>query len=76
MSEKKRAEDEIRRRNRELNALNAMAVVATQSFDLDEILNLTLRQVIAVLSIAAVDEPAGFARLSIAWAAAAIPIAL
>jgi PAS domain S-box-containing protein len=48
MSEKKRAEEEIRRRNRELNALNAMAVVATQSFDLDEILNLTLRQVVTL----------------------------
>jgi PAS domain S-box-containing protein len=41
MTDKKRAEEEIRRRNRELNALNAMAVIATQSFDLDEILNLT-----------------------------------
>jgi PAS domain S-box-containing protein len=49
MTEKKRAEDEIRRRNRELNALNAMAVIATQSFDLDEILNLTLRQVTSLL---------------------------
>ena len=49
ITEKKRAEDEIRRRNRELNALNGMAVIATQSFDLDEILNLTLRQVIALL---------------------------
>ncbi len=48
VTEKKRAEDEIRRRNRELNALNAMAVIATQSFDLDEILNLTLRQVISL----------------------------
>src|SRR5580700_2821688 len=38
----------MRRRNRELNALNAMAVVATQSFDLDEILNLTLRQVVSL----------------------------
>jgi hypothetical protein len=28
MTEKRRAEDEMRRRNRELNALNAMAVVA------------------------------------------------
>jgi two-component system, NtrC family, sensor kinase len=46
---KKQAQDEIRRRNRELNALNAMAVIATQSFDLDEILNLTLRQVISLL---------------------------
>lgn len=50
ISEKKQVEDEIRRRNRELNALNAMAVIATQSFDLDEILNLTLRQVISVLN--------------------------
>jgi PAS domain S-box-containing protein len=49
VTEKKHAEDEIRRRNRELNALNAMAVIATQSFDLDEILNLTLRQVISLL---------------------------
>ncbi len=48
MTEKKRVDDEMRRRNRELNALNAMAVIATQSFDLDEILNLTLRQVISL----------------------------
>jgi two-component system NtrC family sensor kinase len=48
MTEKRRAEEEMRRRNRELNALNAMAVVATQSFDLDEILNLTLRQVVSL----------------------------
>jgi two-component system NtrC family sensor kinase len=48
VTEKKRSEDEMRRRNRELNALNAMAVIATQSFDLDEILNLTLRQVISL----------------------------
>jgi PAS domain S-box-containing protein len=48
MTEKKRIEDEMRRRNRELNALNAMAVIATQSFDLDEILNLTLRQAISL----------------------------
>jgi len=50
MTEKKRAEDEMRRRNRELNALNAMAVVAAQSFDLDEILNLTLRQVVTLFA--------------------------
>ena len=49
VTEKRRAEDEMRRRNRELNALNAMAVVATQSFDLDEILNLTLRQVVSLV---------------------------
>jgi len=48
ITEKRRSEDEMRRRNRELNALNAMAVIATQSFDLDEILNLTLRQVVSL----------------------------
>jgi PAS domain S-box-containing protein len=48
VTEKRRAEDEMLRRNRELNALNAMAVVAAQSFDLDEILNLTLRQVVTL----------------------------
>jgi len=32
MTEKKRVEDEMRRRNRELNALNAMAVIRPQSF--------------------------------------------
>ena len=47
VTEKKQAEDEIRRRNRELNALNAMAMIASQSFDMDEILNLTLRQMIS-----------------------------
>ena len=51
ITEKKRSEDEMRRRNRELNALNAMAVIATQSFDLDEILNLTLRQVISLFGV-------------------------
>ncbi|HUK17545.1 MAG TPA: GAF domain-containing protein [Bryobacteraceae bacterium] len=49
VTEKKQAEDEIRRRNRELNALNALAMIASQSFDLDEILNLTLRQVISLM---------------------------
>ncbi len=50
VTEKKRSEDEIRRRNRELHALNAIASIATQSFDLDEILNLTLRQVMDLLA--------------------------
>ena len=45
ISEQKRVENEIKRRNRELNALNAIAVIGAQSFDLDEILNVTLRQV-------------------------------
>jgi len=69
ITEKKRSEDEMRRRNRELNALNAMAVIATQSFDLDEILNLTLRQYLTVcaktvgLSRDTTDVPTGARRL-------------
>jgi PAS domain S-box-containing protein len=68
---KKRAEEEIRRRNRELNALNAMAVIATQSFDLDEILNLTLRQVISLLAAEAgsvyLAEPENKFRRRASW---------
>ena len=72
ITEKKKAEDEIRRRNRELNALNTMAVIATQSFDLDEILNLTLRQVLAVLgaetgSIYLLDGDEGIFRRRADW---------
>src|SRR5207245_1157802 len=72
ITEKKRAEDEIRRRNRELNALNAMAVIATQSFDLDEILNLTLRQVISLFgaetgSVYLAAEPEGTYRRRAGW---------
>src|SRR5207245_7644307 len=72
MTEKKRAEDEMRRRNRELNALNAMAVVATQSFDLDEILNLTLRQVVSLFgaesgSVYLSDTDAPLSRRRAAW---------
>jgi len=36
----------IRRRNRELHALNSIAVIATQSFDLDEIVDTSLRHVV------------------------------
>ncbi len=46
ISEQKKIETEIKRRNRELNALNAIAVIGAQSFDLDEILNVTLRQTV------------------------------
>jgi len=48
ITEKKRAEDEVRRRNQELEALNTVAVQASQSFDLDEIVNLVLRSVVDV----------------------------
>ncbi|HET9408714.1 MAG TPA: GAF domain-containing protein [Candidatus Sulfotelmatobacter sp.] len=72
VTEKRRAEEEMRRRNRELNALNAMAVVATQSFDLDEILNLTLRQVVSLFgaesgSVYLADTDAPTFRRRAAW---------
>ena len=72
ITERKRSEDEMRRRNRELNALNAMAVIATQSFDLDEILNLTLRQVISLFgaetgSVYMAVEPDGAYRRRAGW---------
>ncbi|MGB9235406.1 MAG: GAF domain-containing protein [Terriglobales bacterium] len=72
VTEKKQSEDEMRRRNRELNALNAMAVIATQSFDLDEILNLTLRQVVSLFgaetgSIYLATEAEGAFRRRAAW---------
>src|SRR6202171_5923197 len=72
ITEKKRSEDEMRRRNRELNALNAMAVIATQSFDLEEILNLTLRQVISLFgaetgSVYLAAEPEGTYRRRAGW---------
>jgi two-component system NtrC family sensor kinase len=50
ITEKKRAEDEVRRRNRELEALNAIAVLASQSFDLDEIIHLALRQLVDIFN--------------------------
>jgi two-component system NtrC family sensor kinase len=50
VSEMKRAEDEIRRRNRELYVLNNIAVTFNQSFDLEEILQLMLLQVAELLS--------------------------
>src|SRR5258708_39899089 len=48
ITEKKHAEDEIRRRNRELNALNTMAVIATPNFDLYEILHPIIRLVMSL----------------------------
>jgi PAS domain S-box-containing protein len=46
ITEKKKIEDEIRRRNRELEALNTITVLANQSFDMDEITNMALRQIV------------------------------
>ena len=50
VTEQKRAEDEIRRRNRELYALNSIAVTFNQSFNLDEILQLTMFQIVELFS--------------------------
>ena len=46
VTEKKRAEEDMRRRHRELFALNSIAVIANQSLDLEEILRLTFNQVV------------------------------
>ena len=46
VTEKKRAEEDMRRRNRELFALNSIAVIANHSLDLEEILRLTFNQVV------------------------------
>ncbi|HET7873572.1 MAG TPA: PAS domain S-box protein, partial [Terriglobales bacterium] len=50
VTEMKDAEDEIRRRNRELYVLNNIAVTFNQSFDLDEILQLVMLQIVDLLS--------------------------
>ncbi len=50
VTEMKHAEDEIRRRNRELYVLNNIAVTFNQSFDLDEILQLIMLQIVELLS--------------------------
>jgi two-component system NtrC family sensor kinase len=50
VTEMKRAEEEIRRRNRELYVLNNIAVTFNQSFDLDEILQLIMLQVVELFS--------------------------
>ncbi|MGE0406264.1 MAG: PAS domain S-box protein, partial [Candidatus Korobacteraceae bacterium] len=46
VSDKKHAEEEIRRRNRELQAVNAVAIIATQSFDVDEVASGALAQAV------------------------------
>ncbi|HJX82816.1 MAG TPA: histidine kinase dimerization/phospho-acceptor domain-containing protein, partial [Candidatus Angelobacter sp.] len=50
LTEIKRAEEEVRRRNRELSVLNNIAVTFNQSFDLDEILQLTMQQIVELFS--------------------------
>ena len=50
MTEQKRAQDEIRQRNRELNTLNTIATTAAQSFDLDAILKVAMEQVMGLFA--------------------------
>lgn len=50
VTEMKRAEDEIRRRNRELYVLNNIAVTFNQSFDLDEILQMIMLQMVELFA--------------------------
>jgi two-component system NtrC family sensor kinase len=51
ITEKKRAEAEIKLRNRELKALNSIASVANQSFDLEHILEHALDQVTQLFGV-------------------------
>ncbi len=50
LTEKKKAENEIRRRNRELYALNNIAVTFNQSLDLEELLHLTMLQIVELFA--------------------------
>lgn len=49
--ERKRAEEEVKRRNEELAALNAIATTVSQSLDLEQILDAALEKTLAVLNI-------------------------
>lgn len=51
ITERKRAEQEIRRRNRELMVLNSIAQTLTESFDLGDSLHRTLRQISELFSL-------------------------
>jgi PAS domain S-box-containing protein len=51
ITDRKRAEQEIRRRNRELMVLNSIAQTLTESMDLNDSLNRTLRQVVELFSL-------------------------
>jgi PAS domain S-box-containing protein len=87
VTEMKRAEEEIRRRNRELYVLNNIAVTFNQSFDLDEILQIIMLQVVELFSsdTAAVylfdEETSTLAKKSSyghrsAWATESVQVAL
>lgn len=50
VTEKNRTETELQKRNRELRVLNKIAVAFNQSFDLNEILQITLSQIVELFS--------------------------
>src|SRR5207248_10786106 len=45
VTETRRAEEQVRRRNHELKVLNEIASISSQSLDLDEVLNLAVRHI-------------------------------
>jgi two-component system NtrC family sensor kinase len=53
ITEKKHAEEQIRRRNRELHALNAIAIAATRTFDIQETASEAMRQAMTLFDAAA-----------------------
>jgi len=72
VTQKKLAEEDLRRRNRELFALNSIAVIANQSLDLEEILRLTFNQVMELFhadtgAVYLFDEGTRTAHRRVAW---------
>src|SRR5205085_2532534 len=53
ITEKKLAEDELHRRNRQLAGLNAIATLATESFHLGNILEQSLAQIVELMALEA-----------------------
>src|SRR5262249_32150366 len=51
ITERKRAEQEIRRRNRELLVLNSIGKTLTESLDLTDSIHRTLRQIVELFSL-------------------------
>jgi two-component system cell cycle sensor histidine kinase/response regulator CckA len=50
ITERKQAEDELRRRNTEMAALNAIGAATSQSLDLDQVLNAAMEETLRVLN--------------------------
>lgn len=50
ITQRKQAQEEIRRKNQELNALNTMSSLTNRSLDVDEIMNAALRQVVELFA--------------------------